>query len=734
MEAIHERMESLESRMESIQRALNKILGVFGMELEPIEPKSSIYTAPSRNESWNLVTATEATSEEPEEPFSMSLGNIFEDNESIASVDVKEGDGNYHYSSLDVTKNEIRVLALHHADNFTDPIIAELKNHSLDDESYTTMYQALSYTWGPPVFDGSIQLNGCAFPVTENLETALRFMRGKRQGPYGAVWPASAGPTLWWIDQICINQSDVDERNHQISLMRRIYKLASAVSVWLGEEAEDSSTAMELLNKLGAPPVNAPGEKTINYPSFTEDDVHRHWKALDALFKRPWFQRAWIRQEVVLSNFVIFNCGEKSLPMEALGPALTALRYAQGLGYNAPISHGSSTESTVNLPWTHHANQLVELRSNTNGGYSWVDLHRILPSSRASKATDPRDTVFSLLGLADPDLFSVPVDYRHEVKDVLIAATATVITKPFGLDILGACQNPDRANSLPSWVPNLVEPWKAMPFRTWKPGSPVHESDMMVTEHEEADVKVEGECLIVRGGHVDSIALLSDHVVNNNSSAEHLDEVYNAWKVFSADAWKRKQMEDWEAEQYLKCNHDERMRNWIKFLSALTDDAGDFGSNYRSSRTKGNGTGKNTKMSEAEMLQIAQEELDQTHGFHNLNLKLTRAYLLPSIPTSYRIFLHSNRRLHAALRTYAINRRFCITKRGFLALVPAEAEIGNSLALFKGASVPYVLRRHEQKTYVLVGEALVPRYSRGRGEDLVKEEFAVRLNTNIRIC
>lgn len=729
MEAIYDRMQSLEARMQRIERGLNRILQVFGLEPEPEEPMSSINPVPSRSESWDLVTAPD----EPEQPFPLPLANIHEENEPEAPIGSTQGDGSYYYSPLDAEKNEIRVLVLHHADNFTDPVIADLKTHSLDDESYTTIYQALSYTWGPPVFTGSIKLNGYTFPVTENLEMALRFMRGKRQGPYGAVWGAPNAPTYWWIDQICINQSDVEEKNQQISLMRRIYKLASAVSVWLGEEAEDSSTAMDLLNKLGSPPINAPGEKAIHYPSFAEDEIQQHWRALDALFRRPWFQRAWIRQEVVLSNFVIFNCGAQSLPMDALGPALTSLRYAQGLGYNVPILHDATTESTVTLPWAHHASQLVELRANTNGGYSWVDLHRILPSSRASKATDPRDTVFSLLGLADPDIFPVPVDYRYEVKDVLLAATSTVITKPYGLDILGACQNPERANGLPSWIPNLTEPWKAMPFRTWKLGSLVHESDMMVTEHEEADVTIEGDYLIVQGGHVDSIAFLSDHVVTNNSSTEHLDAVYHAWKLFAVDAWKRKQVDEWEAEQYLKGNHDDRTRNWIMFLSALTDNADDFKQNYRTSRNRGNTSGKNAKMNETEMLHIAEEELNRTHGFHNLNLKLTRAYLLPSIPASHPISLLSNRRLHAAMKTYAINRRFCITKRGFLALVPADAEIGASLALFKGASFPYVLRRHEQKTFVLVGEALVPKYTRGRGEDLAKE-FNIRLNADIRIC
>lgn len=104
-----------------------------------------------------------------------------------------------------------------------------------------------------------------------------------------------------------INQSDMDERGDQVGLMRRIYKLAVSVQVWLCEEADDSSVAIDLLNTLGAPPKRAPGEKTIQYPSFTEDEIIRNWNALRALFKRPWWERVWIRQKIALK--ITVSCG-----------------------------------------------------------------------------------------------------------------------------------------------------------------------------------------------------------------------------------------------------------------------------------------------------------------------------------------------------------------------------------------------------------------------------------------
>ena len=71
-----------------------------------------------------------------------------------------------------------------------------------------------------------------------NLYQALRRLRWFRD------------PRLIWVDAICINQSDVDEKSQQIPLMGRIYRNAASVLVWLGEEAETSSAAFTLMENI----------------------------------------------------------------------------------------------------------------------------------------------------------------------------------------------------------------------------------------------------------------------------------------------------------------------------------------------------------------------------------------------------------------------------------------------------------------------------------------------------
>ncbi|KAF8852372.1 HET-domain-containing protein, partial [Acephala macrosclerotiorum] len=120
----------------------------------------------------------------------------------------------FPYTALDTTKSEIRLIHLQPG-RVTDEIKCELILASLNDKS---TYEALSYEWGPPcpgVF--GIKLNGQEHFVRENLWLALRCLR------------LEDGPRTFWIDAICIDQSNIPERNHQVDQMGRIYSQALGV-------------------------------------------------------------------------------------------------------------------------------------------------------------------------------------------------------------------------------------------------------------------------------------------------------------------------------------------------------------------------------------------------------------------------------------------------------------------------------------------------------------------------
>jgi hypothetical protein len=164
----------------------------------------------------------------------------------------------------------------------------------------TEPYEALSWSWGALSPSISIQIineNGQREPllIKSNLEVALKSLR--RQD----------GPRSLWIDAICkqiiqldganlirnlgINQSDLEERSGQVSMMRDIYGEATNVCIWLGNEEEDSKMAMDFIQNEILPLDTF--DELIN-PENTE--YSKKWEALAKLMRREWFSRRWVVQ------------------------------------------------------------------------------------------------------------------------------------------------------------------------------------------------------------------------------------------------------------------------------------------------------------------------------------------------------------------------------------------------------------------------------------------------------
>ncbi|KAF1823473.1 uncharacterized protein K489DRAFT_318262 [Dissoconium aciculare CBS 342.82] len=146
-------------------------------------------------------------------------------------------------------------------------------------------YDALSYTWGASKRTKSIMCNGRRLAVTPTLIEALHHFRHPDH------------EVILWIDQLCICQERVLERNAQVNLMGDIFAGARKVSVWLGPHSGDSKAGLQLAKQLLS---------ITRYTNVTHLDSvqleanglprrgHRKWMALAAILRRPWFWRTWI--------------------------------------------------------------------------------------------------------------------------------------------------------------------------------------------------------------------------------------------------------------------------------------------------------------------------------------------------------------------------------------------------------------------------------------------------------
>jgi hypothetical protein len=257
----------------------------------------------------------------------------------------------------------------------------------------------LSYTWGDNKRSEIIEVNGLHVNVTYNLWQALVHLR-EIQSCNLAIGPC------WWINSVCIDQDNDAERGHQVGMMRDIFENAALVVAWLGPGTDVSDRAMETLNKHDAEAFKGKSGSDSRYT------VDRR------LFFRSFWTRIWIVQELCVAKQVVFACGHQTAPWDTIRQSAIELTSSERERLFGVWATARNPSLSVPAPLFNLVQKYKE------GGTSLCDLIRL---SLRAKCTDPRDRVFSLLGLAqDSSSKSVIPDYTLSPCDVFCAAARAV--------------------------------------------------------------------------------------------------------------------------------------------------------------------------------------------------------------------------------------------------------------------------------------------------------------------
>jgi hypothetical protein len=368
------------------------------------------------------------------------------------------------YKSLNRSKKEIRLLILCPSSDAN----AEIKccfllvdlDSGITHEGKRTPFEALSYVWGSPDPPTSIFLESRKHQVTTNLFAALRRLRYTDES------------RILWIDALCINQNDVSERNHQVTLMSLIYKSATWVIMWLGEEEDDSDLAMDFIARFKANGDIALGTPVPGYPSkhdaikdiqsmVGDDSFKREWAALESLFSRPYWSRLWILQETVLNKFSKLYCGSKSVVFQA---AMILIAYSFRL--HQSIHARDMVSNTPDFVFL--ANWLEKKTSRKEP----VGLLEALTLGRQRLATWGVDHIFGVLGLVDePNQYPMPVDYGQSLEKAFASVVTHLINENKNLDVLSACKDVDlhdlRSAQEKSLRPHATISATGFSFRAW---------------------------------------------------------------------------------------------------------------------------------------------------------------------------------------------------------------------------------------------------------------------------
>jgi Heterokaryon incompatibility protein (HET) len=526
------------------------------------------------------------------------------------------------------------------------------------DLDHPPAYEAISYVWGSEADKVAITCNGADFGITQELAAALQRFR-----------KSDASRTLW-VDSICIIQEDVLERNQQVKVMDRIYRIASCVLIWLGEgeEADMEATCSGIvlmarlwsrskelkqwrqIGLLETDPNQTPAEVTMHFNIPSADSIT--FAALGRLWRGPWFYRVWTFQESFLAKQRLFYFGSHKVWGIVMACAISSL---------SALYDATSDERFLSSD-RFHVDSMVWYRVSSRWGESpspvYTAFFGIISVRRGSGCKDPSDQVYSLLGAAT-DRPSLEPDYLKPFGCVFAESVLSMIEGSSSLDVFREATEVSEESDLPSWVPD------------WRVKGSLSRPFSSLTSNRSYSCT----------GSSRPLTKLSSDSKEVTLQGLYLDRI-----VAVADVHPLRQKE-WVRQHLMNTDNFEPCHN---FTDASLDD--NLLRIICVDRTLFDEESLESRWTSTSHEQVKSLHTDVCQGLRK------EAYIK---------FLEQ-------ISGTVKNKKLMVTRGQRLGLVPSRAKAGDVIALLLGGEVPIVLRPKGDK-YTLVGECFVDGVMDGEG-------------------
>jgi hypothetical protein len=609
----------------------------------------------------------------------------------------------FQYQPLDNSSSEIRLVKLSLAANELDKIKIDLFHAFLDDHP---SYKALSYTWDAPFEEGleelsawndpkethSILINDQEFLVRRNLEAAIRHLRSQ---------PNAQDDSLFWIDAICIDQSSIAERNHQVRRMKDIYKAAKGVVAWLGPEAKESGLAMTRFRAV-FDQILSPNEDIFNvfsrplsqqYPNLFAGEGKvvepRLAIAMCWLFQRAWWKRSWIVQEATINQHTSIVCGTNSVSIDAVVfsmyflmdllvvsssaiiPSSTDPQLDIAGGYQ--LSVNTSLEELALMAALSITIKLVGVRLKMQG-WSWgisqnvqTDLLSLLSTFHDWRATDPRDKVYALFGLLSvPESSKIQPDYSLSFQKVYGQVVQSSIESLGTLDVFGYCSlQQELENELPSWVPD------------WRARKKPHEADMATPL--QTQCLQQGDEPYQASGASQPVLYFSEDFTTLHLGGLQIDTLKNV--------------------RTLDANHldEHSASHWSNELHREPDSL--------QSTSTGASVSISLQPEDMAFLNERSQNICSPESFAFQQKQFDKSLIALFSSKSSTDPMEAWDRIRK-LVSVGTSRKLIISER-FVGLGPEAAQAGDIICILFGGRIPYLLRPSSDDSYLLVGECYI---------------------------
>ena len=616
------------------------------------------------------------TNDSPVIPEPLQVPEIEEEYKNLAErliVDNKipDTDATFKWESLQ-SKTTFRLLGLQLTQNGRGVCEPTWFMQSFDLRQ-NIPYNALSYTWGDQPFTEPLHIQGKTLLVTKTVWSFLH-----------NVWaPASlkllkdAGPStkvFIWIDAVCIDQKNLQEKSDQVELIGSIFSYAQLVTAWLGDATDEHVLGLNTLIHLNG--MLDVYSVLFQEPELT-DKIHEFLAgygvggselvAAGKFLSHAYFTRTWIVQEVSMAKKLVLQLGTIKLHWDLL--AAICKRFSEHPAVFGGFDFSLGILLTDNLRQRY-------LQQDT----SLKTLTTFLHQSKIHDCSDPRDKIFAILGLSN-DIAQVGIepDYTKSVEEVYHALAISFLQSrqlPF---LFGqATPRSKLLTDLPSWVPD------------W--------SDRLASSHQ---LWASG---YTAGGPAQAFGLLSDQAIVVKGQV--IDEIRD---VVPAPELRPGKYQDHfgDADTVSKrlstagriYRHTKAIGDWLDRCIEMSAHISGVGFTMTMSSMKDN----------TWRVLICDRDSDGRPLHTNSNLLISFQL--------YRHFLKSGK-LSPEQMTVASRygdlmvekmskRAFALTQSSRCCVVPGAAEPGDIVCVFQGFGVPYILRRQENGAYRMIGEAYV---------------------------
>ncbi|KAI1053270.1 hypothetical protein LB506_012304 [Fusarium annulatum] len=641
-----------------------------------------------------------------------SIGNFFQSGQIWPRSGI--------YAPLDTDRREIRLASIVPG-RWSEDVYCNLEVVSLDD---TPTYEALSYTWGDPLDETSILLNGVTFLVTKNLHCALRRLRHSDEARH------------IWIDALCINQSNKPEKTRQIELMKDIYSGAHEVQVYFGESgvldtisSEEQSTWTDpprsywfgddrdrpILNDFGnfqtmtdnqlsrlSPTIRlrqaissaytilillARGRCLDNF--FLERTNPQVWAetlaVLHQLASSPWWRRVWVVEEVILCRSATTIYGEVVAPLDSIerGGSMIPIHierccrdFYQGLSGDLQSHLLAISQHTAALEGLRHEWELYADKEAQR-------LQRFLGMTRTRGAYDARDKIYSILGLTRDcsERLSILPDYSIPVSQVYTQTAFKIIRHTNSLEILLTTEKKRADSEIPTWCPD------------WSCSSHGEENDLWVHSRSwkfnagpingTVANLCHGRVLAVEGVHIDIVSKTTFALSQDAPLGPRLDE-FAEMVGHDSEPQAHYVTGGTVKQAFCRTMLNEALETEPNKYERLTEDDEIFFSLWCRRTRDGSGLRLNPDdlpgldpVAQREAISIIQARLRL----------ISRSFWLPND-----------------------DRAFFVTERGYMGFGPPDMKQGDLVAILLGSKMPFILRQapvsdatHDAAYYTVVG-------------------------------